>query len=179
MMAKNRIKELRKEKGLTQVELAKALNVSKGAIAMWETGKRTPTFEYLRPMSMLFNRDPDYILCYTDDASPIPWVKREQTIEETSEQSLWFKSRDLEESIRRYSELDEYGRKAVDYLLSCEHNRCEEQGMLFDVSNLVFSVEIKVKPAAEELDGELEESEPDASEDKPKDERDLEDGIQD
>ncbi|MBO6092297.1 MAG: helix-turn-helix transcriptional regulator, partial [Oscillospiraceae bacterium] len=76
MMAKNRIKELRKEKGLTQVELAKALNVSKGAIAMWETGKRTPTFEYLRPMSMLFNRDPDYILCYTDDASPIPWVKR-------------------------------------------------------------------------------------------------------
>ena len=70
-MSKNRIKELRKEKGLTQVELAKALNVSKGAIAMWETGKRTPTFEYLRPMSMLFNRDPDYILCYSDDPSPI------------------------------------------------------------------------------------------------------------
>ena len=81
-MAQNRIKELRKEKGLTQVELAKALNVSKGAIAMWETGKRTPTFEYLRPMSMLFNRDPDYILCYSDDASPISWVKREQTIED-------------------------------------------------------------------------------------------------
>ena len=166
-MAKNRIKELRKEKGLTQVELAKALNVSKGAIAMWETGKRTPTFEYLRPMSMLFNRDPDYILCYTDDASPIPWVKREQTIEETSEQSLWFKSRDLEETIRRYSELDEYGRKAVDYLLSCEHNRCEEQGTLFDVSNLVFSVEIKVKPTEES-----EEAEPSAPEARTDNERD-------
>ena len=166
-MAKNRIKELRKEKGLTQVELGKALNVSKGAIAMWETGKRTPTFEYLRPMSMLFNRDPDYILCYTDDASPIPWVKREQTIEETSEQSLWFKSRDLEETIRRYSDLDEYGRKAVDYLLSCEHNRCEEQGTLFDVSNLVFSVEIKVKPTEES-----EEAEPAASEARTENERD-------
>ena len=176
-MAQNRIKELikelRKEKGLTQVELAKALNVSKGAIAMWETGKRTPTFEYLRPMSMLFNRDPDYILCYTDDASPISWVKREQTIEETSEQSLWFKIRDLEESIRRYSELDEYGRKTVDYLLSCEHNRCREQGTLFDVSNLVFSVEIKVKPATEELAEDLEEPEPCVSEATPEEERDC------
>jgi transcriptional regulator with XRE-family HTH domain len=171
-MAQNRIKELRKEKGLTQVELAKALNVSKGAIAMWETGKRTPTFEYLRPMSMLFNRDPDYILCYTDDASPISWVKREQTIEETSEQSLWLKSRDLEESIRRYSELDEYGRKAVDYLLSCEHNRCEEQGMLFDVSNLVFSVEIKVKPTPEEDVEEPTVSESAVFEDQQEDERD-------
>lgn len=102
-MAKNRIKELRKEKGLTQVELAKALNVSKGAIAMWETGKRTPTFEYLRPMSMLFNRDPDYILCYTDDASPVSWVKRNQTTEETSEQVLWFMREDLEGNIERYS----------------------------------------------------------------------------
>ena len=172
-MAQNRIKELRKEKGLTQVELAKALNVSKGAIAMWETGKRTPTFEYLRPMSMLFNRDPDYILCYSDDASPISWVKREQTIEETSEQSLWFKSRDLEESIRRYSELDEYGRKTVDYLLSCEHNRCREQGTLFDVSNLVFSVEIKVKPTAEEIAEEPEEPEPCLTEAQPEDERDC------
>ena len=153
-MAQNRIKELRKEKGLTQVELAKALNVSKGAIAMWETGKRTPTFEYLRPMSMLFNRDPDYILCYTDDASPISWVKREQTIEETSEQSLWFKIR-------------------VDYLLSCEHNRCREQGTLFDVSNLVFSVEIKVKPATEELAEDLEEPEPCVSEATPEEERDC------
>ena len=154
-MAKNRIKELRKEKGLTQVELAKALNVSKGAIAMWETGKRTPTFEYLRPMSMLFNRDPDYILCYTDDASPISWVKREQTLEETSEQMLWFKSRDLEETIRRYSALDEYGRKAVDYILSCEYNRCEAQGMLFDVSNLTFSVDIKVNSLEEEAEDDL------------------------
>ena len=42
-MAQNRIKELRKEKGLTQVELAKALNVSKGAIAMWETRKGSYT----------------------------------------------------------------------------------------------------------------------------------------
>ena len=79
----------------------------------------------------------------------------------------------LEESIRRYSELDEYGRKAVDYILSCEHNRCAEQGMLFDVSNLVFSVEIKVKPTAEEIAEEPEEPEPCVSEATPEEERDC------
>ena len=98
-MGKNRIKELRKQKGLTQVELAKALNVSKGAVAMWETGQRTPTFEYLRPMSMLFNKNPDYILCYSDDASPISWAKPDQTLEETAEQVLWFKTGDLLETV--------------------------------------------------------------------------------
>ena len=161
-MAQNRIKELRKEKGLTQVELAKALNVSKGAIAMWETGKRTPTFEYLRPRSMLFNRDPDYILCYTDDASPVSWVKRNQTTEETSEQVLWFMREDLEGNIERYSALDEYGRKVVNYILSCEYNRCEEQGTLFDLSNLTFSVDIKVNTAEEEAGEDLPD-EPDAA----------------
>ena len=151
-MSKNRIKELRKEKGLTQVELAKALNVSKGAIAMWETGKRTPTFEYLRPMSMLFNRDPDYILCYSDDPSPITWAKRNQTTEETSAQVLWFKKEDLEGNIKMYSALDEYGRKAVTSILCCEYNRCEAQGMLFDVSNLTLSVDIKVNSVEEEAE---------------------------
>ena len=154
-MAKNRIKELRKEKGLTQVELAKALNVSKGAIAMWETGKRTPTFEYLRPMSMLFNRDPDYILCYSDDPSPVTWAKRNQTSEETSAQVLWFKKEDLEGNIKMYSALDEYGRKAVNNLLCCEYNRCEAQGMLFDISNLTLSVDIKVNSVEEEAEDDL------------------------
>ena len=99
-MGENRIKELRKQKGLTQVELAKALNVSKGAVAMWETGQRTPTFEYLRPMSMLFNKNPDYILCYSDDASPISWAKPDQTLEQTAEQVLWLKTGDLLQTVR-------------------------------------------------------------------------------
>ena len=161
-MGKNRIKELRKQKGLTQVELAKALNVSKGAVAMWETGQRTPTFEYLRPMSMLFNKNPDYILCYSDDASPISWAKPDQTLEQTAEQVLWFKTGDLLETVRRYSELDEYGRKAVDFILSCEYNRCSEQNTLFDISNLTFTLDVQAKEEQEEkeVQEEKEESAP-------------------
>lgn len=35
-----RIKELRKEKGITQIELADAMGLSKGTVAMWEVGKK-------------------------------------------------------------------------------------------------------------------------------------------
>ena len=36
-MFPERLKQLRKEKGLTQVTLAETLGVSKGTVAMWET----------------------------------------------------------------------------------------------------------------------------------------------
>ena len=44
-MFPERLKDLRKEKGMTQIELATALGVSSGTVAMWETGKRKPSFE--------------------------------------------------------------------------------------------------------------------------------------
>mgnify|MGYP002508535158 CR=1 FL=1 len=43
-MFADRLKQLRREKGLTQIQLATELNVASGTIAMWETGKREPNF---------------------------------------------------------------------------------------------------------------------------------------
>ena len=40
-----RFKELRKEKGMSQRELATALHMSNSAVAMYETGKRQPDLE--------------------------------------------------------------------------------------------------------------------------------------
>ena len=45
MVFSERIKELRKEKEITQVELAEAIGLSKGTIAMWEVGKREANFD--------------------------------------------------------------------------------------------------------------------------------------
>ena len=42
-----KIKELREALGMTQQEVAEKLNVSQGAIAMWETGKAIPTSDKL------------------------------------------------------------------------------------------------------------------------------------
>ena len=53
-MFSNRLKELRQEKGLIQERFAQELNVSKGAVAMWETGKRIPDSEMLSNRKILF-----------------------------------------------------------------------------------------------------------------------------
>lgn len=45
MSVGNRIKSIRKEKGLTMEEFGKKLNTSKGAVNNWETGKNLPNNE--------------------------------------------------------------------------------------------------------------------------------------
>ena len=45
------IKSLRIEKGLTQKELAEALNCTDKAISRWETGKGFPDIVFLAPLA--------------------------------------------------------------------------------------------------------------------------------
>lgn len=59
-MFADRIKKLRKEHNLTQVEFAKIFNISNGTIAMWETAKRQPDFETLLKIADYFNVSTDY-----------------------------------------------------------------------------------------------------------------------
>lgn len=62
MSFKNRLKELREEKGLTQNELSKLISASQSKIAMWETGNRDPNSEDIIYLSKLFEVTTDYIL---------------------------------------------------------------------------------------------------------------------
>ncbi len=52
---KDNLKELRQEKNLGQVELAKAVGVSKGVISLWENGLREPTMYSLITLAKFFN----------------------------------------------------------------------------------------------------------------------------
>ena len=54
MLLNTRLKELRKENGITQSELAKSLNVSRSSIAMYENGERIPSYETLEVFSDFF-----------------------------------------------------------------------------------------------------------------------------
>lgn len=56
-----RLKELRIEKGIGQVELAKAINVSKGIISLWENGLREPKLSNLIALSKFFEVSIDYL----------------------------------------------------------------------------------------------------------------------
>lgn len=57
-----RLKELRAEKGVGQVELSKAINVSKGIISLWENGLREPTLSSLIALSKYFCVSIDYLV---------------------------------------------------------------------------------------------------------------------
>ena len=54
-----RLKELRLEKGLKQVQLAEAINVSKSIISLWENGLREPTLSYLKALAIFFETSLD------------------------------------------------------------------------------------------------------------------------
>ena len=54
---------LRREKGLSQVELAEELNVSRQAVSRWETGEAAPSLENLRCLRDLYNVSLDYLVC--------------------------------------------------------------------------------------------------------------------
>lgn len=62
----NRIKELRIEKGWTQSQLGKALNVKDSAISKYESERIPITAETIKKISELFNVTTDYILCLSD-----------------------------------------------------------------------------------------------------------------
>ncbi len=57
-----KLKELRIEKGVGQVELAKAINVSKGIISLWENGLREPKLSNLIVLSKFFEVSIDYLV---------------------------------------------------------------------------------------------------------------------
>lgn len=50
-----RIKTMRLSRGMTQADLAKALDQSQASITMYETGKREPDFETLEALADIFN----------------------------------------------------------------------------------------------------------------------------
>ena len=136
-MLAERLKQLRAEKGMTQVQLAQMLGVSKGTVAMWETSKRKPSFEILSKLSDIFDRRMDYILGYSDDASsPQP------PEEELDQLGCWAAEDSMHETIMQYLRLDEYGKQAVDAIIRAEFERCKAQESLFPASNFKLNLRI-------------------------------------
>ena len=124
-MFPERLKQLRKEKGLTQVTLAESLGVSKGTVAMWETGKRMPGFDMLARLSELFDKRVNYIIGTSEDHRSAALTE-----EEVAQLGEWAVEEDYEDMLRKYALLDDYGKSAVDSVLRTEFNRAQEQGTL-------------------------------------------------
>lgn len=68
MLGKN-IKELRKEKGLTQTELAREIGVTQGAIYFWEKEVNEPTAGFLVRLAKFFEISVDELLSFEPSRS--------------------------------------------------------------------------------------------------------------
>ena len=55
MVFKDRLKELRTDRGISQMQLAKELNLSQSAVAKWELGKTEPTASAIIAVAKYFN----------------------------------------------------------------------------------------------------------------------------
>ena len=66
-----RIKTMRLSRGMTQPDLAKALDQSQASITMYETGKREPDFETLEALADVFNVP---LVSFVDDGDVVSVV---------------------------------------------------------------------------------------------------------
>ena len=61
-----RLKELRLERGLSQIQLAQETGLGKSAIGLWELGQRIPNALAVITLAKYFNVTTDYLLGVTD-----------------------------------------------------------------------------------------------------------------
>ena len=133
-----RLKELRKETHMTQNELANMLGMAKGTVAMWEMGKRNPSFEALEKMSEIFDKRVDYILGTSDNpASPkLSDADMEQI-------GRWQAEEDFSEVVMKYLRLDARGKAAVEALVTAEFNFCRSNNTLLPREGFLLSIRMR------------------------------------
>ena len=61
-MLGDRIKTLRTARNLSQVELARKLNVSKQSVSNWENNNILPSVDIVKKLALFFSCSADYLL---------------------------------------------------------------------------------------------------------------------
>lgn len=110
----DRLKEKREEMGITQVQLAELLGVSKGAIGNYEAGINSPKATMLYKIFEALKCDANYL--FQDEMKDI----EPETQLSAEEQSL----------VTKYRKLDAHGKKVVNLILNEEHARYTEENKI-------------------------------------------------
>lgn len=113
-----KIKEARKQKKLTQKQLADLIGAAHNSISDWENNKNKPDPDTIELLCGTLKITPNYLLASTeDDFSP-----KEKQI------------------IKKYRDLDPHGKEMVDFTLNKEWERSNE---LKSLENKIISMQIK------------------------------------
>lgn len=105
----SRLRDKRKELGITQPQLADLLGVSQSAIGSWETDVNSPRATILYDLFKILHCDANYLL--QDEIKEL--YENEATPEE------------FENIIKKYRKLDDHGREMVNFTLDKEYERSE------------------------------------------------------
>ena len=76
VMALNRLKELRKARGYTQIRMQMLTGIDQSDYSKLESGKRWFTFEQCRRIALALDTSMDYLAGLTDDPKPYPRNER-------------------------------------------------------------------------------------------------------
>ena len=71
----SRLKDLRKEKGLTQIQMQFLTGIDQSDYSKIENGKRYFTFEQCKRIAVALDTSMDYLAELTDEKSPYPRKK--------------------------------------------------------------------------------------------------------
>ena len=111
MFSGERLKKLREEMKLTQIELGKAFNISHSTINRYENGLRQPDNETLINMSNYFNVSVDYLLGITNTRNDSERIT--EVLQNNPElQELWDKLKerpDLQLLFKQVKDVDSKG----------------------------------------------------------------------
>lgn len=106
MAFNNRLKEARKNKGLTQKELAEVIGVAKSTVAGYEIGNSEPNAMTIGKIMTALEVDANYL--WQDEMAELERQKDSFTLHE-------------QELIRKYRLIDERGKRNVETLLNSEY----------------------------------------------------------
>ena len=106
-----RLKEQRIRMGLTQVQLANALGVSKGAVGNYEIGTSSPKADNLYQLFDILKCDANYL--FQDEMRELH--EAHATPDE------------MENLVKKYRTLDGHGKEMVDFVLDKEAERVAEE----------------------------------------------------
>ena len=79
VMNMSRLRELRKERGFTQIKMQMLTGIDQADYSKIESGKRYYTFEQCRRIALALNTSMDYLAGLTDEKNPYPRTDENNT----------------------------------------------------------------------------------------------------
>ena len=121
-----RIKQLRKKKGISQSELAELIGVKNNTVSTWERGTRKPDFEALKLLSNYFEVSFEYILGSSDKEE----ARVKPTQDELDQLALSALADELYDNVKKYCRLSTKSQKMIDALINATYQMEKQDGEL-------------------------------------------------